>query len=1171
MKMTPEQFREIFARAMEKKSLAERERYLTEACQGEPELRQEVESLLRAQEQAGEFLGQTVKLPPSNFVAEKPGDKIGRYKLLQQIGAGGCGVVYMADQEEPVKRRVALKVIKPGMDTKEVLGRFEAERQALALMDHPNIAKVLDAGTTETGRPYFVMELVRGLKITQYCDETKLPIRARLDLFILVCHAVQHAHQKGIIHRDLKPSNILVTVNDGVPVPKVIDFGIAKATNGRQLTDKMVYTAFEQFIGTPAYMSPEQAVLTSLDIDTRSDIYSLGVLLYELLTGCTPFDAEELMKIGFDEMRRTIREKEPARPSTRLGTLPDKEISTTALRRGLDVPKLVSQLRGDLDWIVMKCLEKDRARRYDTANGLAMDIERHIQNEPVIACPPSAAYRFQKFARRNKAAFLSGAAVIASLVIGLGISLRMFVKEKEDHGRAVAAEKQAEAALAGEAQSRQEAEDNARQALASEQHANLLAYVSDMRLASEAWEDGNLSLMINLLNTHRPKRGGPDLRGFEWYCLQELAKGQQQCVLHGHTNAVLAVAFSPDGKWLASRSQTDTRLWDEARQSLAAAWPSSSPPASPLGGAVGISFSYDSRYLLLEMDGGLELANIATGQSRLLHTGETSRPSLSPVTNLMAFNAGSRIVIWDYLADKEVVAATNGGSVLSWSPDGSRLLTIEESSLCWWDVATMKCVYTNGSIGELVGSSAVLSPDGKKIAVADFFGQVRLMEADKTNVMATFDSGATLSVGSTSYAPAPAISPDGQILATSSRNQAILLWKISTGQQAAQLRGQRGKILALAFSPDGKLLASGGKEGDVMLWNPAVQSGVAQILNLTTGNIQIPRFSPDAKRIGLSSGAVNGGSSILDSSSLQTNSSCTGQIVSFSPDGHQFVTFVNGSAPRLEVWEIGAVSNRATISLNWTNPAFLLVLFPELSPDGTIIAADVLTQGAKVELFGTQLFDAATGGKLLFVTNSVFGPGCCFLRDGHTCVFGEFKDSRPGSKIKLFDIQTHQVRELDCHQPLIRGALSPDGKLLAASRLDNSILLWNLDSQTELGTLSGHQGQVMALAFTPDSLALASGSLDQTIKLWNLATLREVASFSQRQVSVGPVLAFSPDNQLLVYGEYGFNQVLRAPRGDAPVQWSAPALSPADLPTNSIWRIPDGSRPLPQSHEAILR
>ncbi|MEX0741245.1 MAG: serine/threonine-protein kinase, partial [Phycisphaeraceae bacterium] len=393
-------------------------------------MRHRVEALLRAAENAGDFLeepptGLSGEVDSTRFVtviiSEKPGDRIGRYKLLQQIGEGGCGVVYMAEQLEPVRRRVALKVIKLGMDTKSVIARFEAERQALALMDHPNIAKVFDAGATETGRPYFVMELVRGIKITDYCDQNNLSTEERLKLFTQVCHAIQHAHQKGIIHRDIKPSNILVTISEpGSPgSPKVIDFGIAKATTDQRLTDKTVFTAFEQFIGTPAYMSPEQAMMTSLDIDTRTDIYALGVLLYELLTGRTPFDAKDLMAAGLDAMRRMIHEQEPLRPSTRLSTMLAADLTTVAKHRHSEPAKLGTLLRGDLDWIVMKALEKDRSRRYETATGLAADVQRHLDNEAVTACPPGAAYRFQKWVRRNKLAFAAVAAVTTALVLGI--------------------------------------------------------------------------------------------------------------------------------------------------------------------------------------------------------------------------------------------------------------------------------------------------------------------------------------------------------------------------------------------------------------------------------------------------------------------------------------------------------------------------------------------------------------------------------------------------------------------------------------------------------------------------------------------------------------------------------------------------------------------------------
>jgi serine/threonine protein kinase len=477
-----ERAEDIYYSALEIESPDQRMLFLDRVCQGDPTLRSVVDKLLASQAGAEKFFqeGGVARLPMKEllqFLEDAPdlaegidaqakedeftGKCIGPYKLLQRIGEGGCGVVYMAEQEKPVRRRAALKIIKLGMDTKSVVARFEAERQALALMDHPNIARVLDAGATETGRPYFVMELVRGVKITEYCDQSELDTQERLKLFIQICQAIQHAHQKGVIHRDIKPSNILVTIIDGKPVPKVIDFGIAKAIEGR-LTDNTIFTAYEQFIGTPAYMSPEQSVMSGVDVDTRSDIYSLGVLLYELLTGRTPFETKELLEHGIDGLRRTLRDREPQRPSALVTTMQGSALTQMARSRHVEPMKLISLLHGDLDWIVIRALEKDRARRYETANGLAVDVQRFLDNEPVLARPPSRIYRLRKLVRRNQTTFIAGTLVALSLIGGLGFATWFWHQEREARKRAVVAEQQALAAEQQQARLRTEAEDRER-------------------------------------------------------------------------------------------------------------------------------------------------------------------------------------------------------------------------------------------------------------------------------------------------------------------------------------------------------------------------------------------------------------------------------------------------------------------------------------------------------------------------------------------------------------------------------------------------------------------------------------------------------------------------------------------------------------------------------------
>ena len=416
----PNRIQAVFLLAVETTDAAARAQILERECGADAELRQRVEALLAAHDASGGFLDRPPPSPVSTVdelpLREGPGGHIGPYKLLQQIGEGGMGVVFLAEQLEPVQRKVALKVIKPGMDSHQVVARFEAERQALALMDHPNIAKVLDAGATDSGRPYFVMELVKGLPITKYCDQERLTAQERLRLFVPVCQAVQHAHQKGIIHRDLKPSNILIGLYDGRPVPKVIDFGVAKAT-GIKLTERTLFTEVGHAIGTWEYMAPEQAELNNLDIDTRADIYALGATLYELLAGSPPFTRQQLRKAAFEEMLRLIREVEPPKPSARLSS--SDELPSLATKRKLEPAKLSRLVRGDLDWIVMKCLEKDRHRRYETANGLARDLQHYLADEVVEARPPSVGYRLRKFVRRHKGQVLAGALLLALLLIGI--------------------------------------------------------------------------------------------------------------------------------------------------------------------------------------------------------------------------------------------------------------------------------------------------------------------------------------------------------------------------------------------------------------------------------------------------------------------------------------------------------------------------------------------------------------------------------------------------------------------------------------------------------------------------------------------------------------------------------------------------------------------------------
>ncbi|MEO6434501.1 MAG: serine/threonine-protein kinase, partial [Tepidisphaeraceae bacterium] len=561
--------KEIFLAAVEMVSPEEQRAYVDAQCGADDALRKEVDQLMAHHGAAGtEFLespavgcGADLSLDPPILLLPA-GTVIGRYKLLEPIGEGGYCVVFMAEQTRPVQRKVALKIIKAGMDTRQVIARFEAERQALALMDHPNIAKVFDAGVTDTGRPYFVMELVKGQPITKYCDEHRLEPHQRLELFMQVCQAVQHAHQKGIIHRDIKPSNVLVAQYDGKPVPKVIDFGVAKAT-GQQLTERTMFTSFGDVIGTLEYMSPEQAEVNQLDVDTRSDIYSLGVLLYELLTGTTPLEHERAREVALLEVLRVIREEEPPKPSTRLTAT--AQLPSIAAQRGLEPKKLAGLVRGELDWIVMKALEKDRSRRYETANGLAMDVQRYLADEAVQACPPSTSYRLRKFARKHRVPLAVAAGFVALLTVASVISTWQAVRATRAERQVVRQRDEVQTALV---------EKQASERIARERLATQLIAAGDAALAlgrspardsyREAWEiAGELGISqlpaaAGLLASYAEQP--PPLMGSD-------GRGGGAGGFDGHTRRA-AVAFTADGRRAVSADYDGSIIvWDVARGS----------------------------------------------------------------------------------------------------------------------------------------------------------------------------------------------------------------------------------------------------------------------------------------------------------------------------------------------------------------------------------------------------------------------------------------------------------------------------------------------------------------------------------------------------------------------------------------------------------------------------